>query len=188
MKILRKKSGPSPEDSVQVQSTEYEVADTDEVTDKVGSKKYEVRSTTSGKPDEGQSTEYEVHGEVQSEKEISECEDGITESFVREARAFADGKGLSPEEFDEAMTKLKQFRSPSTPVTVKMLEMILKAINYDHDVAQAMEQGEIKGRNAKIEQCLMHPNQSDGLPHIKGSDVSQQKHTTSIFDLARSVR
>lgn len=191
MKILRKKSGPSPEDSVQVQSTEYEVADTDEVgsstseeSDEVQSKKYEVRSTEEADTDEVGSNKYKVQS---TEYEVT-SEDGITESFVKEARAFAEGQGLSPEEFDEAMTQLKQFRSSSTPVTVNMLEMMHKAINYDRDVAQAKEQGEINGRNAKIEECLMQPEQSDGLPHVKGSNINQQKHATSIFDLARSVR
>lgn len=121
------------------------------------------------------------------EESTEEDNNGITEGFLREAEAFATGKGLNEAEFKEAIDGLKGIRDKNAVVDIAMLEKVIKAINYDRDVAAAYNKGEIAGRNTKIEQLYMQPKKTDGLPHPKGNNSSRSRRATSIFDLARSA-
>ncbi len=134
--------------------------------------------------------DYNNEEEEPAEEEESTEEDnnGITEGFLREAEAFATGKGLNEAEFKEAIDGLKGIRDKNAVVDIAMLEKVIKAINYDRDVAAAYNKGEIAGRNTKIEQLYMQPEKTDGLPHPKGNNPSSSRRAaTSIFDLARSA-
>jgi hypothetical protein len=51
--------------------------------------------------------------------------------------------------------------------TERTLDMALNAINHDSDVATAREEGEIKGKNAKIKYELRKPKQGD-VPMLGG--------------------
>ena len=121
-------------------------------------------------------------------EEKKEDDAGLTEGFLREAEAYATGKGLNEEEYKEAVDGLRLIRDKNAVVDIAMLEKIIKAINYDRDVAAAYSKGELAGRNRKIEELYMQPQQSDGLPHPKGNNPTATRRTTSIFDLARTAQ
>lgn len=81
-------------------------------------------------------------------------------------------KGLSDEQIDDAMAwfigvakdaMLGKF-SPET------IEMIIKAQNYDNDVAQAGEEGEIRGKNTKVTETLRKPTRGDGTAQLDGKN------------------
>lgn len=80
--------------------------------------------------------------------------------------------GISDKEMDAIMSAtvaivydgLRGIFSPQT------LDMVRKAISHDRDVSAASEEGEIRGRNAKIEERLRRPAKGDGTPALGGGN------------------
>lgn len=81
-------------------------------------------------------------------------------------------KGLSDEQIDEAMSwfigvakdaMLGKF-GPET------IDMIIKAQNYDNDVALASEEGEVRGKNTKVREMLRRPKRGDGTVQLDGKN------------------
>lgn len=81
-------------------------------------------------------------------------------------------KGLSDEQIDEAMSwfigvakdaMLGKF-GPET------IDMIIKAQNYDNDVALASEEGEVRGKNTKVREMLRKPKRGDGTVQLDGKN------------------
>lgn len=67
--------------------------------------------------------------------------------------------------------------------------MLAKAMSYDADMLRAEAEGELRGRNAAIEEHLQTLEEGDGVPHPScGPGASQQSTCLSIFDLARNAR
>ncbi|MBD5421505.1 MAG: hypothetical protein HDR49_00530 [Bacteroides sp.] len=71
-----------------------------------------------------------------------------------------------------------------------MLDMALAAHRHDADVENARGQGEIAGRNAKIEEKLRKPKsrRGDGIPALGSANAGAARRPTSIFDLAREAQ
>lgn len=102
--------------------------------------------------------------------------------------------GLTDEQIDAAADWIKEVTNDAVIGIIKpeTIDMALKAINHDADIKQASEEGEIRGKNAKVEATLRRPQRSDGVPKLSGSNntpASQQKNKgTSIFDIADEAR
>lgn len=75
-------------------------------------------------------------------------------------------------------------------ISVDTIEMLNKAMSHDNDVAKAGEEGEIRGRNAKITEKLKSKKSDDGTPHLSGggSKPKPQSGGGSIFDLASQAQ
>jgi len=116
---------------------------------------------------------------------------GVTSEFESEAEAFAKGREISGERLEEGVSCLdkigKAWREGA--LTVEMLEVVIRGLDYERAVAQARSEGELEGRNAQIEEKYMRPADSDGLPHFsgKGNVGRSSRRTSSIFDLARDA-
>ncbi len=81
-------------------------------------------------------------------------------------------RGLSDEQIDDAMAWFigvakDAMMGKFSPETI---EMIIKAQNYDNDVAQAGEEGEVRGKNAKVTETLRKPTRGDGTAHLDGKN------------------
>lgn len=76
---------------------------------------------------------------------------------------------------DEDMEKvIAQLRDDANDVlmgrfTQEAVDRALKALNYDQDVEAAGYEGEVRGKNKKIDEKLRKRNQGDGLARIQGS-------------------
>lgn len=70
------------------------------------------------------------------------------------------------------------------------IDMALKAINHDADIAAASEEGEIRGKNAKAEAKLRKPKRGDGTPTLGGANnaPAPSRDKGSIFDIADGAR
>lgn len=68
-----------------------------------------------------------------------------------------------------------------------LFDVIAKGADYDRAVREAQENGEIMGRNARIEELLAGRCQDDGVPHPCGSGRALSDRTASIFDIARDA-
>lgn len=70
------------------------------------------------------------------------------------------------------------------------VDMALKAVNHDADVANARAEGTVAGRNAKIDEKLRKPAAGDGTPNLAGSNnaPTRKRMSQSMFDLADEAR
>lgn len=64
--------------------------------------------------------------------------------------------------------------------------MTLKAINHDVDVEQADREGEVRGRNAKIEEKLRKQRRSDGTAQLGGSNNVKREARVDLGALDRN--
>lgn len=105
---------------------------------------------------------------------------------------FQQENGLSDEQVDEAMEFLQGIFQDAIvgKFSRESMEMALKAINHDEDVATADADAEVRGRNAKIEERLRKRNDSDGIASLAGSNkqVNTPRAQNSIFDVARDAQ
>lgn len=70
------------------------------------------------------------------------------------------------------------------------IALIANGINHDSDVANAQEEGEVAGRNAKITENLRKSKKGDGLQTLNGRNGTPSQNgnkSKSIFDLAREA-
>ena len=104
--------------------------------------------------------------EAQYEKNFPESVQKL-ESWMKES-------GQTEEAVDNAVVVLSKICgdfivgkfSPET------IEMIIKAQNYDADIEQAQLEGEVAGRNSKIEEKLRKGKQGDGTVPLEGRNSS----------------
>lgn len=100
-------------------------------------------------------------------------EDAVDDETVRQdARCAMSrvGEAIKEGNFDDAL-----------------FDVIAKGADYDRAVREAQENGEIMGRNARIEELLAGRCQDDGVPHPCGSGRALSDRTASIFDIARDA-
>lgn len=81
-------------------------------------------------------------------------------------------KGYSDEQIDSAMELIMQIAKDAMlgRFTPETLDMAFKALNYDGDVANAGFEGEVRGRNAKVDTQLKLRGRGDGTPQLDGSN------------------
>ena len=67
--------------------------------------------------------------------------------------------------------------------------MALKALNHDANVEAARGEGEVAGRNAKIEERLRQSKAGDGLPAMGGANngPTRKQSKGSLVDYAESI-
>lgn len=88
----------------------------------------------------------------------------------------------------ETLTGLQAEIAAGT-ITDETVRLIALGLDYERAVKEADAAGEIRGRNAAIEERLLTRNDSDGIPHPGGGHgAGATTHAFSIFDLARSAR
>ena len=71
--------------------------------------------------------------------------------------------------------------------------MVANGLNYENDIANASKDGEIRGRNTKIDLKLKKGSKGDGTIPLGGSDVTagsgaKRKRSNPIFDLAEQAK
>lgn len=114
---------------------------------------------------------------------------------LAESLALADAiqaeRGLTDEQTNEMLLLLKGIMADGVvgKISRESMEMALKALNFDKAVADAAHEGEVLGRNTKVEATLRKPNQGDGVPAMDGKNsvAPQRNKRYSIFDEARDA-
>lgn len=123
------------------------------------------------------------------EQEIdAEYERNIEES--RKMREQLDGQ-YGEETVDAALAVIDQMSKDYImgKVTPEAFDMALKVVKRDADLENARSEGEIAGRNAKIEERLRNMEGGDGLPVMGGSSgAPKQKRNLNIFDYAEAAK
>lgn len=78
---------------------------------------------------------------------------------------------LTDEQVDEALLMLVHNAADIVmgKFTPEALDMAMKAINHDNDVATAAHEAEVRGKNTKVEEKLRKPK-GDGMPALNGKN------------------
>lgn len=98
------------------------------------------------------------------------------------------GKPELEDSLQETLTGL-QAEIAAGMITDGTVRLIALGLDYERAVKEADAAGELRGRNAAIEERLLTRNDSDGIPHPRGGHgAGATTHAFSIFDLARSAR
>lgn len=100
-------------------------------------------------------------------------------------------KGLTDEQIDAAADWIKEVTNDAVVGIIKpeTIDMALKAINHDADVAMADAEGEIRGKNTKVEAQLRKPKRGDGTATLAGANnAPAPSRAGSIFDIADGAR
>lgn len=111
---------------------------------------------------------------VAQEKELEEeYQDNLAES-LKMLEAYQQEHGMSDEDVDKAMELLvvivkDGIKGKFSPESV---DMAVKAIDYDMDVEDARAEGEIAGKNAKIDEKLRSRKKGDGVSALNGKSGS----------------
>lgn len=136
-------------------------------------------------------TEY-VERVAKSRKLDEEYERNM-ETTLETLRQFQQEHNMSDEEINQVVALLLGIIRDGVmgKFVPETLEMAVKALNHDEDVALASEEGEIAGRNAKITEKLRRRNQGDGVTALNGKNSTgtpAQSQRKSIFDLAAEAQ
>ena len=120
-----------------------------------------------------------------------ESEEKYKANLKKSLKAIADAQeqnGWSDEQVDGAMQNLFKILDDAIDgnISTETLQMMMNAQNYDQDIASAQQEGEVRGRNAKIEEKLRKQESGDGVGHLEGKNgtVRRSPAKQSIFDLA----
>lgn len=107
-------------------------------------------------------------------------------------RQYQAENGLSDEEIDEVMNRIISVINDGVlgKFAPETIDLFLKGINHDSDVANANEEGEVAGRNAKITENLRKRQQGDGTMPLGGRNGQPGNGTPnerSIFEVAQDA-
>lgn len=101
-------------------------------------------------------------------KELDEAFEKNMPQSLKTLETYASEKGIPDEKIDEAMETLATINRDYMlgKITPETVELMLKAINYEADIETAAMEGEVAGRNAKIEEKLRKSKKGDGTAQI----------------------
>lgn len=109
---------------------------------------------------------------VSKEKEYEDAHSSNLVESLRILEEIQAEKGLTDEQVDDAMAWLIGVAKDAMlgKFSRETIEMAVKAQNYDNDVAMASEEGEVRGRNAKVTEKLRKSTRGDGTPQLDGKN------------------
>lgn len=129
---------------------------------------------------------------VAKEQELEGQYQQNLEASLSELDRIQEENGLSDDDVNAAMSWLIGIVGDAVlgKFSPETIEMAIKAVNHDADVTAAAHEGEMMGRNAKIEERLRKNKKGDGLPTMGGKNngTSRQNSRPSIFSLASEAR
>lgn len=127
---------------------------------------------------------------VAKNKELQEQYEINLEASLQALDDLEQNKGIPSEDIDAAMQLVLGIVHDGLVGVFKpeTVMMALKAVHHDRDVQEAADNGEIRGRNAKIDMKLRERKEGDGVPQINGAGNAPRKKKASIFDLAATAK
>lgn len=123
-----------------------------------------------------------------SKRMDEEAEKNFAES-IKALEQFQQEKGLSD---DEAVAVFEKVYKIATDMvlgiyTAETFQMAYDAMNYSNDVARAREEGEINGRNAKVEEKLRKGRAPQSMPPSLAGGASEPVQRVAAADKPEKV-
>lgn len=108
---------------------------------------------------------------AKEEEYEGQYQQNITETLST-IEAMQQEDGLTDEDIDSAMDFLINIMKDGLlgKFSRESIQMAIKAIKHDSDVEQADREGEVRGRNSKIEEKLRKTGRTDGTANIGGKN------------------
>ncbi len=126
---------------------------------------------------------------VAKEKELDETYNKNLAESLESISTLQQQNGLTDDQVDEAMSFILTIVKDAVmgKFTPETIDMAMKAINHDADVAMADHAGEVRGKNGKVEEKLRQRKQGDGMPNLDGKNGNggQQRQRKSLGALDR---
>lgn len=166
MELFKKKKKEDDAEERQIQPEVQEVQEAVEVQEVSPAAEEENPEDAGTETSEAEGLKLPVASEIAATLGIPELEDSLQETLAGLQAEIAAGT-----------------------ITDETVRLIALGLDYERAVKEADAAGELRGRNAAIEERLLTRNDSDGIPHPGGGHgAGAATHTFSIFDLARSAR
>ena len=112
------------------------------------------------------------------------------EASLETLAAFQEENGLSDDELDNVAEFIMTIITDGIngKISRETMDLALKAINHDSDIAAASHEAEVRGKNTKITEKLR--KEGDGTAVMDGQNGSPEepKRRNSIIDLARMAK
>jgi len=128
---------------------------------------------------------------IAQEKSLKEERDANFAESMKLLEQMQTERGLSDEQIDNAMDLVMKITNEAImgKFTPETIDMALKAINHDAEVEAARAEGEVAGKNAKIDETLRKPAAGDGLPAMGGANngPAHKRSKGSLVDYAESI-
>lgn len=129
---------------------------------------------------------------VAKEKELED----LYQKNIRESlgllRRLSEEKGISDDKIDDAWELLKKIVHDGVIgiFSEETVNLALKALSHDEDVAAAGHEGEVRGKNTKINETLRKKEKGDGLVPLNGKNggSGDKKRNMNIFDFADAAK
>lgn len=109
---------------------------------------------------------------IAANKKYEEEYSSNVQSTLEAIDAYQAENGLSDEEIDAILNNLSNIARDFVAgiINANTLKMVSDAINHDNDVATANHEGEVRGRNAKIDEKLRKASRGDGTTPMDGQN------------------
>lgn len=106
------------------------------------------------------------------EKEYEEEYSKNLEESLKTIGKIQQERGLSDEQIDAAMELLISISEDAMlgKFLPETIDMAMKALNYEDAVEQASAEGEVRGKNAKVEEKLRKSKKGDGTAQLDGKN------------------
>lgn len=129
---------------------------------------------------------------VAKSKELEEQYQANIAESLKHIDELQAKNGLTDEQVDAAMALILQIANDAVvgKFTPETIEMAMKAINHDADVTEASYEGEVRGRNTKIDETLRKRQSGDGVANLGGKNniPTQKQNRIGVFALADEAR
>ena len=129
---------------------------------------------------------------VAKSKELEEQYQANIAESLKHIDELQAKNGLTDEQVDAAMALVLQIANDAVvgKFTPETIEMAMKAINHDADVTEASYEGEVRGRNTKIDETLRKRQSGDGVANLGGKHniPTQKQNRIGVFALADEAR
>ena len=112
---------------------------------------------------------------VAKEKEFDELYQKNLDTTLKTLESLQEKEGYSDDDIDKAMSFLVGIMKDGIvgKFTPESIKMALSALNHDEDVATAAREGEVRGRNTRIDEKLRRSRRNDGTAALNGKNGGQ---------------
>ena len=129
---------------------------------------------------------------AKSKKLDEEYERNMDTTLNKTLPEYQEAHGLSDAEVDAIGAAWVQIIREGIMgiLSPETITLIANALNHDADVANAQEEGEVAGRNAKIVEKMRNSRKGDGITNLNGRNGTPGRMANkqqSVFDLAREA-
>jgi len=115
---------------------------------------------------------------IAKEKELDDVYQKNLEASLKYLDEFQQKNGLSDEEIDQTMEFLVGIVKDGIlgKFSPESIDMARKAITHDADVTTASQEGEVRGKNTKVEEKLRKQEKGDGTKQLDGQNGKGGSH------------